>query len=292
MSAGKGGRLQEQQVRLWKEYIEWEKSNPQRLDGPNVAQRVSLAFDQALMPLLHYPEVSDFSGWPLPAVPHTCRPLRVSTHVHIWALGNATKAVPSPTLSCKFSERAGEDERCSLLNARWDVCQQHGCPSAQIWYSHSKWHAVEGGGGPAAAAAVLTKARATLPECSMLHFAAAELEEARGEVDAARAVFEEQVQALPPAAPEPSASGNGLQEELTQDAREPGTLVWIQFMRFSRRVDGVAASRKVFLRARRWHGCSWQVAFVTPSAGGVGCIRRTACIRTVPDFGMTFGVRI
>ena len=78
MSAGKGGRLQEQQVRLWKEYIEWEKSNPQRLDGPSVAQRVSLAFDQALMPLLHYPEVSSLCSWSLPAVPHTCRPVRLS----------------------------------------------------------------------------------------------------------------------------------------------------------------------------------------------------------------------
>ena len=156
-----------------------------------------------------------------------------------------------------------------MRNASW-VWAKHGCPAAQIWYSHSKWHAVEGGGGPAAAAAVLTKARATLPECAMLHFAAAELEEARGEVDAARAVFEEQVQALPPAAPQPSASGNGLQEELPQDAREAGTLVWIQFMRFSRRVDGVAASRKVFLRARRWHGCSWQVASVAPLAAALG----------------------
>ena len=65
-------------MRLWKEYIEWEKSNPQRLDGPSVAQRVSLAFDQALMPLLHYPEVSSLCSWSLPAVPHTCRPVRLS----------------------------------------------------------------------------------------------------------------------------------------------------------------------------------------------------------------------
>ncbi len=30
-------------------------------------------------------------------------------------------------------------------------------------------------------------------------------------------------------------------------------------MHFSRRAEGVQASRKVFLRGRRWHGCSWQV---------------------------------
>ena len=64
----------------------------------------------------------------------------------------------------------------------------------QVWYGHSRWHAAEGGSGPAAAAAVLTKARNLLPDCLMLHFAAAELEESRGETDAARAIFEEQVQ--------------------------------------------------------------------------------------------------
>lgn len=51
-----------------------------------------------------------------------------------------------------------------------------------------------GGGGPALAAAVLTKARNLLPDCLVLHFAAAELEESRGETDAARSIFEEQVQ--------------------------------------------------------------------------------------------------
>ena len=63
-----------------------------------------------------------------------------------------------------------------------------------MWYGHVRWHSVEGGGGPAMAAAVLTKARAALPDCLLLHFAAAELEESRGENDAARGIFEELVQ--------------------------------------------------------------------------------------------------
>ena len=41
----------------WKAYIEWEQRNPQRLEGAALAQRVALAYDQALMPLMHYPEV-------------------------------------------------------------------------------------------------------------------------------------------------------------------------------------------------------------------------------------------
>lgn len=41
----------------WKEYIDWERSNPQSLDGPALTARISLAYDQSLMYLLHYPEV-------------------------------------------------------------------------------------------------------------------------------------------------------------------------------------------------------------------------------------------
>lgn len=55
---GTGGWQQQEQVRLWKEYIAWEMSNPQRLDSATLAQRVNLAFEQALMPLMHYPEAS------------------------------------------------------------------------------------------------------------------------------------------------------------------------------------------------------------------------------------------
>ena len=42
---------------MWRDYISWERSNPQRLEGPVLAQRVSLAYEQALMPLHRFPEV-------------------------------------------------------------------------------------------------------------------------------------------------------------------------------------------------------------------------------------------
>ncbi len=46
------------QAAAWRAYIGWERSNPQRLDGAALASRVSLAYEQALMPLYHHPEVS------------------------------------------------------------------------------------------------------------------------------------------------------------------------------------------------------------------------------------------
>lgn len=69
----------------------------------------------------------------------------------------------------------------------------HSTVVLQIWYSHSRWHAKEGGGGPSAAASILSKAREALPDCAMLRFAAADLEESRGEIDNARAMYEELV---------------------------------------------------------------------------------------------------
>jgi hypothetical protein len=56
-SAGKGGPAQQDQARLWKAFLEYERSNPQRLEQSALTQRVELAYMQALMCLLHFPEV-------------------------------------------------------------------------------------------------------------------------------------------------------------------------------------------------------------------------------------------
>lgn len=56
-SAGTGGGTQQKQAQLWQEWLAWEKSNPQRLDGPALSARVALAYDEALTILYHYPEV-------------------------------------------------------------------------------------------------------------------------------------------------------------------------------------------------------------------------------------------
>jgi cleavage stimulation factor subunit 3 len=56
-AAGKGGPSQQEQARLWKAFLEYERSNPQRLEQTALTQRVELAYMQALMCLLHFPEV-------------------------------------------------------------------------------------------------------------------------------------------------------------------------------------------------------------------------------------------
>jgi hypothetical protein len=59
---GKGGPAQEQQLRLWRAYLDAERANPQRLERAPLAARVALAYDQALMPLRHFPEVRVLEG--------------------------------------------------------------------------------------------------------------------------------------------------------------------------------------------------------------------------------------
>lgn len=56
-TVGKGVPAQLDQLKLWKAFLEYERSNPQRLEPGSLTKRVELAYMQALMCLLHFPEV-------------------------------------------------------------------------------------------------------------------------------------------------------------------------------------------------------------------------------------------
>jgi hypothetical protein len=57
----------------------------------------------------------------------------------------------------------------------------------QVWYDYARWHA-DAGSGVAQATACLVRAVAALPNCLLLHFALADLQEAQGQTEAAREV--------------------------------------------------------------------------------------------------------
>ena len=56
-AAGQGGFAQQQMHGAWQAYLDFEMTNPQRLEAAALAARVLHAYEQALMVLLHYPEV-------------------------------------------------------------------------------------------------------------------------------------------------------------------------------------------------------------------------------------------
>eukprot|EP00879_Flechtneria_rotunda_P025212 GHRR01026781.1.p1 GENE.GHRR01026781.1~~GHRR01026781.1.p1 ORF type:complete len:542 (+),score=148.52 GHRR01026781.1:427-2052(+) len=191
---GKGGPNQQEQVKLWKGFLEYERSNPQRLEAAALTQRVDLAYMQALMCLLHFPEV---------------------------------------------------------------------------WYDYARWQA-ESGKGVEQATLCLVRAVAALPDCLLLHFALADLEEAQGNTAAAKEVYEALVKQLepPPGVLQQQQQPNGNAEPAAAPQPAGGpiaslppdqhALVWVQYMRFSRRIESINFARRLFIRARKAR-CPWQV---------------------------------
>lgn len=78
-----------------------------------------------------------------------------------------------------------------------------------------------------------------LPQCLALHFAAADVQEASGQPQAAAQIYE----ALLPVAPA-AAEGEAATPKVELTA-EQQALVWVQYMRFVRRSEGRDKSRKV-----------------------------------------------
>ncbi|KAF8395611.1 hypothetical protein HHK36_019561 [Tetracentron sinense] len=104
-----------------------------------------------------------------------------------------------------------------------------------IWYDYATWHAKSG--SIDSAIKVFQRALKALPDCEMLRYAYAELEESRGAIQPAKKIYE-------------SLFGNGVN----------GTaLAHIQFIRFLRRTEGVEAARKYFIDARKSPNCTYHV---------------------------------
>ena len=108
----------------------------------------------------------------------------------------------------------------------------------EMWYEYAMWHCESG--EDARASEVFEEACAALPTCAILHFATADFQAAREQIDEAKKIYENLVKRI------------GSLEPPTQG------LIWIQYMRFLRRTEGASSSRKLFLRARR-EGCTHHV---------------------------------
>jgi cleavage stimulation factor subunit 3 len=189
---GRGGASQTRQYKAWFRYIRWERSNPQLLDQQALDARVSLAFEQALMVFLHFPD---------------------------------------------------------------------------MWLEYAEWK-WESSGQPGESVPVLEKAQLTFENNLAIYLAVADAYEAAGDVAVAKQVYltlteqqqvaqkEHDAAAIQESkAPPPSSSSS-----TAALARNPeqGTLLWIQYMRFTQRVDGILAARKLFLKARKWPKLRWE----------------------------------
>jgi cleavage stimulation factor subunit 3 len=79
--------------------------------------------------------------------------------------------------------------------------------------------------------------------------------------------------------------GDGSETEDFQEDKEERALSWIMYMRFARRAMSVKASREVFMRARKWAECPWQV-YVASARMEWECSREEKVARNIFENGL------
>ena len=220
---GKGGPAQEQQLRLWRAYIESERANPQRLERAALATRVALAYEQALSSALrHFPEIwCDYARWHSEAGGGPQDAAR--------ALARGAAALPGClllhfALADALEALGRRDEARGVFEAL--VTQMEPDPSA------------------AAAGAVKTEpgaaaAGAAKPEAGAGAGAQQQQQPADGAPQQAQQQQAQQQQQQQQPQQQPPKGG-----PLMALPEEQRALAWVQYMRFLRRAD-VAAARRV-----------------------------------------------
>ncbi|PRQ51584.1 putative suppressor of forked, acetyltransferase A, auxiliary subunit [Rosa chinensis] len=123
------------------------------------------------------------------------------------------------------------------IELAYEQCLMYLCHYPDMWYDYAMW--LVKSGSMDAAVKVFERALKAVPESEMLRYAYADLEESRGEIKAAKKIYE-------------SLLGDG------GTGTSPG-LAQIQFLRFLRRTEGIEAARSYFLEARKSPNCTYNV---------------------------------
>lgn len=121
------------------------------------------------------------------------------------------------------------------ISFTYEQCLMYLYHYPDIWFDYATWYAKTG--SIDSAIKVYQRSLKALPDCALLRYAYAELEESRGAIQAAKKVY----------------------ESLLGDGGSATALSHIQFIRFLRRTEGVEAARKYFLDARKSPSCTYHV---------------------------------
>ncbi|KAI5059393.1 hypothetical protein GOP47_0025712 [Adiantum capillus-veneris] len=131
----------------------------------------------------------------------------------------------------------------------------------EIWYDYASWHAQNG--SPESAAVVFQRALKALPDKTLLHYAFAEFEEARGNIQEAKKVY----------------------ENLVKNTATASSLAYIQSIRFVQRTEGTESALKALVEARKSPLCTYHV--YVASAMMVLCIEKDQKIaRNIFEMGL------
>ncbi|KVI01969.1 RNA-processing protein, HAT helix [Cynara cardunculus var. scolymus] len=128
------------------------------------------------------------------------------------------------------------------ISFTYEQCLMYLYHYPDIWHDYATWHAKSG--SIDSAIKVYQRSLKALPDCALLRYAYAELEESRGAIQAAKKVYE-------------SLLGDGANATALSHIQQ--LYVNVQFIRFLRRTEGVEAARKYFLDARKSPNCTYHV---------------------------------
>ena len=224
-----------QMERLWSEYEEWEKAvdpnNPhaaeqllREMEPKHKAARAAFKDRKKLRDSIAQAERASTV---LSALPGPCTGDRKEKAVlDAWlALINFEKTNPQKMAAEDLRRRMGFTLKQALSYLPF---------YAEVWYQAANWHAEIGDND--GEIKTLKRALAMSGDSVVLHLALAEKHEMAGNTEAAKQCYETMCEQL------------------------PGPLVYIHYMRFARRCEGVQESRAIFKRARKDpQGNTWEL---------------------------------
>ncbi|MCO5608015.1 hypothetical protein L7F22_062218 [Adiantum nelumboides] len=131
----------------------------------------------------------------------------------------------------------------------------------EIWCDYASWHAQNG--SPETATVVFQRALKALPDKTLLHYAFAEFEETRGNIQEAKKIY----------------------KNLVKNTATASSLAHIQFIRFVQRMEGTESALKALVEARKSPLCTYHV--YVASAMMVLCIEKDQKIaRDIFEMGL------
>ncbi|CDR98690.1 related to RNA14-component of pre-mRNA 3`-end processing factor CF I [Sporisorium scitamineum] len=226
-----------QQVEAWTEYLKWEESNPLLLeDSATLQSRVTSAYRKATMYLRFYPEV-----WYLASRYLVCTSR--AEEAATWLKNGIEACTGSFLLHFAYVE---------LAEARKSTIDCAGIFDSLLNHVHAQIDARQ------AKLQQDLKSVDTEAEMAKAQAAARRTNEGDSDVD----VDGEERERERKAGQQMQARKQALQAAATPEIeglKEASALVWIKYMHFLRRTEGIRPARGVFSRARKSPHCTWQI---------------------------------
>eukprot|EP00873_Tetraselmis_striata_P025377 jgi/Tetstr1/445641/TSEL_003446.t1 len=264
---------------LWRSYETFEKEASKHLAAPMLTEQKH-KYQAAKTVFQERRRLQDGIKWDLLALPLAAKSAEMEKQALLWRAYIAYEASNPQQL-----EKGALQGRVGLAYDQALMFLYH---YPELWHDAAAWHVSHPlGGGRASAAHVFERAKAALPGCAMLRYAAADMEEAASRECAAEGQDVEAEERLKDAeAIYKALVGDGEEgEEEVQAGLEARALSWVLYMRFARRARSVKASREVFMRARKWAECPWQV-YVASARMEWECSREEKVARNIFENGL------